>query len=66
MIGMITRTLVVPMLWFLLIFPFRDVSTVKRLTSSNQGIRARPLMLTTVALTRVLVIIFCIYEYCVV
>jgi hypothetical protein len=41
------------MLWFLLIFPFQDVSSVKRLTSSNQDIRVRPLVLTTAALTRV-------------
>jgi hypothetical protein len=46
-----TRTLVIPMLWFLLIFLFRDASTIKRLTSNNQDIRARPLVLTTVALT---------------
>jgi hypothetical protein len=32
MTGMTTRTLVVPMLRFLLIFPFRYVSTIKNLT----------------------------------
>jgi hypothetical protein len=47
------RTLVVPMLWFLLIFPFRDVSTIKGFTSSNQDIQAQPLVLTTIARTRV-------------
>jgi hypothetical protein len=52
-IGMSTRTLVVPMLWFLLIFWSRDVSTVKRLTWNNQDTRAQPLVLTTIALTRV-------------
>jgi hypothetical protein len=53
MIGMSMRTLVVPMLWFLLIFPFGDVIIVKRLMSNNQDILARPLVITTVALTKV-------------
>jgi hypothetical protein len=66
MIGMTMRTLVVPMLWFLLIFPFRDVSTIKGFTSSNQDIQAQPLVLTTIARTRVWVIIFHMYEYCVI
>jgi hypothetical protein len=66
MIGMTMRTLVVLMFRFLLIFPFWDVSTIKRLTSSNQDIQARPLVLTTVAHTRVWVIIFHMYEYCVI
>jgi hypothetical protein len=66
MIGMTTRTLVVSMFWFLLIFSFRDVSTVKRLTSSNLDIQARWLVFTTVARTRVWVIIFHMYEYCVI
>jgi hypothetical protein len=46
------RTLFVPMLQFLLIFPFQDVTTMKRLTSNNQDIQARPLVLTIVALTK--------------
>jgi hypothetical protein len=62
-IGMSTQILVVPMLRFLLIFRSRDVSTVKRLTSNNQDTRARPLMLTTIALIRVWVIILCMHEY---
>jgi hypothetical protein len=66
MIEMTTHTLLVPMLRFLLIFPFWDVSTVKRLTSSNQDIKARPLIFTTVARTRVWVIIFYMYKYCVI
>jgi hypothetical protein len=52
-IGMSTWTLVVPILRFLLIFPFRDVTTIKRLLLNNQDIQARSLVLTTVALTRV-------------
>jgi hypothetical protein len=64
--GMTTRTLAVPMLRFLLIFPFWHLSTVKRLTSSNQDIQAWPLMLTTIARTRVWVIIFHMYKYCVI
>jgi hypothetical protein len=51
--GKNTRTLVVQVLWFLLIFPFRDVTTMKRLTSNNEDIQARLLVLTIVALTRV-------------
>jgi hypothetical protein len=58
-----TRTLVVLVLWFFLIFPFWDVTTMKRLTSNNQDIQARPLVLTIVALTRVWVIVH-MYEYC--
>jgi hypothetical protein len=45
--------LVVPMLWFHLIFPFLDVTTMKRLTSNSQDIEAQPLVLTIVALIRV-------------
>jgi hypothetical protein len=62
-IGMITRTLVVPMHRFLLIFSFWDVSTVKKRAWSNQDIQARPLVLTTVAPRRVWVIKFRMYEY---
>jgi hypothetical protein len=65
MIGMSTRTLVVPILRFLLIFSFWDVTTMKRLTLNNQDIQAWPLLVTTVALTRVWVI-FHMYEYCVI
>jgi hypothetical protein len=56
MIQMSTQTLVVPMLWFLLIFLFWDVTIMKRLTSDNNDIRARPLVLTTITYTRVWVI----------
>jgi hypothetical protein len=63
MIGMTTQTLVVPMRRFLLIFPFWDVSTVKKRTWSNQDIQARPLVLTTVASRRVWVIKFHMYKY---
>jgi hypothetical protein len=66
MIGMTTWTLVVSMLQFLLIFLFRDMSIVKRLMSSNQDIQAQPLVFTTVARTRVCVIIFHMHEYCVI
>jgi hypothetical protein len=66
MIGMTMRTLVVLMLQFLPIFPFWDVSIVKRLTSGNQDIQARALVLTTVARIRVRVIIFHMYKYCVI
>jgi hypothetical protein len=62
-IEMTMWTLVVPMCQFLLIFPFWDVSTVKKHTWSNQDIQAWPLVLTTVAPTRVWVIKFCMYEY---
>jgi predicted membrane protein len=62
-IGMTMRTLVFLMNRFLLIFSFWDVSTVKKRTWSNQDIQARPLVLTTVALTRVWVIKFRMYEY---
>jgi hypothetical protein len=48
-IGITTRTLVVPMCWFIIIFPFWDVSTVNKRTWSNQDIQTRPLVLTTVA-----------------
>jgi hypothetical protein len=65
-IGMTTRTLIVSMLQFLLIFLFQHVSTVKRLTSSNQDIQSWSLVLTTVARTRVWVIIFHMYEYSVI
>jgi hypothetical protein len=65
-IGMTTRTLVVLMRWFLLIFPFWDVSTVKKRMWSNQDIQARPLVLTTIAPIRVWVIKFRMYEYCVI
>jgi hypothetical protein len=65
-IGMTTRTLVVPMRRFLLIFPFWDVSTVKERTWSNQDIQARLHGLTTVSPTRMWVIKFCMYEYCVI
>jgi hypothetical protein len=41
------------MFQFLLIFPFRDVTIMERLMSNIQDIRARPLVLTTIALTRV-------------
>jgi hypothetical protein len=40
-----------------------DVSTIKRLTSNNQDTWTWPLMLTTIALTRVWVIILYMYEY---
>jgi hypothetical protein len=66
MIGMTTRIPVFLMRRFLLIFPFRDVSTIKKRTWSNQDIQARPLVLTTIAPTRVWVIKFCMYEYCVI
>jgi hypothetical protein len=65
-IWMTTRTLVVLMRRFLLIFPFWDVSTVKKRTWRNQDFQARPFVLTTVAPTRVWVIKFCIYQYCVI
>jgi hypothetical protein len=65
-IWMTTWTLVFPMRRFILIFPFWDVSTIKKRTWSNQDIQARPLVLTTVAHTRVWVIKFCMYEYCVI
>jgi hypothetical protein len=65
-IGMTTRTLVVLMRRFLLIFPFWDVNTVKKCMWSNQDIQARPFMLTTVAPTRVWIIKFRMYEYCVI
>jgi hypothetical protein len=51
--GKSTRTLVAMMLRFLLIFPFRDVTMMKRLMSNNQYIRQWSLMLTTVAVVRV-------------
>jgi hypothetical protein len=63
MIGMTTQILVIPMRRFLLIFPFRAVSTVKKRMWSNQDIQARPLVLTTVAPTIVWVIKFRMYEY---
>jgi hypothetical protein len=62
-IGMTTRTLVVSMHRFLVIFLFQDVSTVKKRTWSNQDIQARSLVLTTVAPTRVRVIKFHMYKY---
>jgi hypothetical protein len=65
-IGMTTRTPVVPMRRFLLIFPFQDVSTIKKRTWSNQDIQARSLVLTTLTPTRVWVIKFRKYEYCVI
>jgi hypothetical protein len=65
-IEMTTRTLVVPMRRFLLIFPLRDVSTVKKRTWNNQDIQAQLLVLTTVTPTRVWVIKFRMYEYCVI
>jgi hypothetical protein len=65
-IGMTMRTLVVPMRRFLFIFPFQVVSTIKKRTWSNQDIHAWLLGLTTVAPTRVWVIKFCMYEYCVI
>jgi hypothetical protein len=65
-IGMTTWTLIVPMRRFLLIFSFWDVITLKRHTWINQDIQVRPLMLTTVAPIRVWVIIFRMYEYCVI
>jgi hypothetical protein len=50
---MSTGTQVVLMFRFLLIFSFRDVSTVKRFTSNNQDIGARPFVLIIVVLTKV-------------
>jgi hypothetical protein len=55
-----------PIRRFLLIFPFRNVSTVKKRTWRNQDIQAWLLVLTTVAPTRVWVIKFRMYEYCVI
>jgi hypothetical protein len=65
-IEMTIQALVVPMLQFLLISPFWDVSTVKRLTSNNQDIQARSLVLTIIVCTRLWIIIFHMYEYCVI
>jgi hypothetical protein len=65
-IEMTTRTLVVMMHQFLLILTFWDVSTVKKHTWSNQDIQERPFVLTTIAPTKVWVIKFRMYEYCVI
>jgi hypothetical protein len=61
--GKSSWTLIATMFQFLLIFPFRDVTIMERLMSNIQDIRARPLVLTTIALTRVN---FHIYVYCVI
>jgi hypothetical protein len=61
--GKSTLTLVAPMLRFLLILLFQDVTIMKRLMSNNQDTRLQPLVLTIVAIIRVRVI-FHIYEKC--